>query len=382
MIIEIKGAGFVNKGAELMLLAVMDKISSSIENVKFTLVPGNGCPYEKYARLGIYPKASLNKFSIQWGAFAEFIPAKLRSRYGLITDSEVDIILDISGFAYSDQWGDKSSLVMANAVKRWKKDGKKIIMLPQAFGPFSTTSIKTSIKTIAEKSDLVFARDKESYANITDLTGELPHIKSAPDFTNLLEGKVPSHFDSTNKFCIIPNYRMIDKTSGEAGKNYLKFLADTTSYLLENNCQVFILIHSIEKDLRLAEEINETVNHKIETVVEEDPIFIKGIIGNSQAVISSRFHGLVNALSQGVPALATGWSHKYQMLLEDYNFTEGLLSVDDSPEKLKSSLDMIIKPETRRNIAETIKESSKIQKESVLKMWDEVLKVIKVKQQI
>ncbi len=35
-------------------------------------------------------------------------------------------------------------------------------------------------------------------------------------------------------------------------------------------------------------------------------------------LIASRFHSLVFALSEGVPVLALGWSHKYQELLRPF----------------------------------------------------------------
>jgi colanic acid/amylovoran biosynthesis protein len=49
----------------------------------------------------------------------------------------------------------------------------------------------------------------------------------------------------------------------------------------------------------------------------------KALIGRFEFLIGSRFHSLVFGLSQGIPALAISWSHKYRELfaqfeMEDY----------------------------------------------------------------
>jgi len=78
MIVEIKGVGFVNKGAELMLHAILDRVSSIASDVKFTIAPKLGnCPYEKLAALGIYPKVWLQRYRIQWGYLGNLFPRKL-----------------------------------------------------------------------------------------------------------------------------------------------------------------------------------------------------------------------------------------------------------------------------------------------------------------
>lgn len=45
-------------------------------------------------------------------------------------------------FPTLNQWGPKSSEAMAKLPKRWKRQGKKTILLPQAFGPFENKSVK------------------------------------------------------------------------------------------------------------------------------------------------------------------------------------------------------------------------------------------------
>src|SRR5690606_22797023 len=53
---------------------------------------------------------------------------------------------------------------------------------------------------------------------------------------------------------------------------------------------------------------------------------IKGAIANCDLVIGSRFHALIAALSQGIPAAALGWSHKYAELLQSFGLQRFVVS--------------------------------------------------------
>src|SRR6056300_1425640 len=162
MIIEIRNAGFTNKGAHLMLLAVLQKITERYPNALITMVPTHpdgDQPFKEFTKLGIYPKVSFTKFGIPFGDTAAFVPKKLRDRYGLILDKEVDVVLDASGFAYSDQWGVYSSKELAVSSRRWKRRGTKLILLPQALGPFNDMKIQRLVKDWATNASLIFARE-------------------------------------------------------------------------------------------------------------------------------------------------------------------------------------------------------------------------------
>ena len=376
--IEIRGTGFINKGAELMLRSISAKLKSGLPNVALTMEPfGNQAPYLKRAEMGLYQKLWFKRCYIQWGYLGFLIPKKLRRMYGLVLDSEIDVVLDASGFAYGDQWGPLSSLVTAEAIKKWKNQGTKVVFMPQAFGPFTDDKIKSAFKTVVEHADLIFAREKASYDFIIQLVGEREHIKIAPDFTNLMRGQLPDSFDyKANRFCVIPNYRMIEKAPKEQSDAYLPFLIECTKYLYNKGAKPFILIHEGRNDLWIAKEVAKSIGHNINIIRETNPLYIKGIVGSSEGVISSRFHGLVSALSQGVPALATGWSHKYEMLFKDYSFPEGILPANSSYKEMQNKVDILISDTTRRHLKEKIINASKLHEKASIEMWDTVLNLI------
>lgn len=383
MIIEIRQAGFVNKGAELMLHAVVQQLRQQYPDAKLTMAPawgGADNTFEKMRALNLYPKAWLWKKGIDLGQIADFVPKKtLLKRYGLVFNSEVDVVLDAAGFSYSDQWGVNSSKELSASSKQWKKNGTKFIMLPQALGPFEDKQIQKYVKTWAKNADLIFPREKDSYQYLTNLVGEQDKIKQFPDFTNLVKGTLPEGYDASNKrIALVPNYRMIDMTSQKEGDAYLPFMIRCAKYLVAQNQQPFILVHEGNNDRMLAEKISEAVGG-IPIITETDPLHIKGILGSCDATIGSRFHGLVSALSQGVPSLATGWSHKYQRLFEDYMFTEGLVSVLDSDEQLHQKIDLLIKPESSVTLKQKLPERSNELKTLSEQMWqlvfDEINKV-------
>lgn len=379
MIVEIRKAGFVNKGAELMLHAVMQKVQERYPDATLVMAPshkGASQPFHKLAKLGFYPKAWLWRYGIQWGDFAIFLPQKLREMYGLIMDKEVDVVLDAAGFSYSDQWGVGNCKELARSSKRWKKRGTKVILLPQALGPYESAEIKPWVKQWTENTDMIFAREIDSYKHLTNLVGEQNKIKLFPDFTNLVKGTLPANYDSSNKrIALVPNYRMIDKTSKQESEAYLPFMIRCAKYLVERGALPFVLVHEGANDQMLAENISEAVGG-IPIIKESDPLHIKGILGSCDATIGSRFHGLVSALSQGVPSLATGWSHKYLRLFEDYGFKEGLVTVLDTEKELHKKIDLLLKPESYKPLKQQLTEKSEQLKKLSEEMWSLVFSEI------
>ena len=127
-------------------------------------------------------------------------------------------------------------------------------------------------------------------------------------------------------------------------------------------------------DFQIAKDVNDSLDQEIPIVQEENPLKVKGIIKESKAVVTSRFHGLVSCLSQAIPCLSTAWSHKYKMLLEDYDYQNGLLEIDEK--NLDDKLDTILLEDNRVKLIEKLKLKALKQKEKSNLMWEEVFKVV------
>lgn len=379
--IEIIGGGFTNKGAELMLHAVLEKINQNLPDAKVVIAPGGKDTYKKRALLGLYQKISFSLFNIPIGLYiGKFIPRKFRLFFGLVTHNEIDLVFDMSGFKYSDQWGNGPTVEMALLSRKWKRNGTSIYLLPQAFGPFKTQKIQTAFKSLSKNVEMIFPRDDVSFNYVTNLLGKQDRIIQSPDFTCLVKGvNKPIHKELTNRYCIIPNYRMIDKSAKEQAENYLQFIEACISSFIEKNLDPFILIHEGNDDLKLAQLINKRSRKNISIIQEEDPLVIKGIIGNCSGVISSRFHGCVSALVQGIPALSTGWTHKYQLLFKEFDYPEGCIDINASPKVIYDHIASFTDPAQSEKIKKKLRKKADDYKTKTDLMWGMLFTEIKKK---
>src|SRR5690606_8861686 len=106
---------------------------------------------------------------------------------------------------------EKAASKMTNHFPKWKSYGIKIVMLPQAFGPFTDNKLKERMIDIIKNSDIIFARDSYSYDYLTKLYSNANKVFLKPDFTNLVTGKRYEKIDDNNKFiAIIPNNKLLE----------------------------------------------------------------------------------------------------------------------------------------------------------------------------
>src|SRR5262245_59673667 len=149
LVIELRGVEFVNKGAELMLHSVIARLRGRYKNILFVMEATSRSPHEKHLANGIFTKAAFKKFRINFKPLLSLVPSSILKRYNLVKEQDIDVVIDASGFAFGNQWGAaKAGMRLADHIRKWKKQGKLVILLPQAFGPFTDQALVQKMETI------------------------------------------------------------------------------------------------------------------------------------------------------------------------------------------------------------------------------------------
>ena len=374
--IQIDGTNRLNKGAELMLVAVLEQIEKNAPDAHvYYNATGNLGDMQNYPGLKVKQRLSL-----KYSRFPSAVLNRLHISNLHFTNKKaikgMDVILDASGFQFSDQWDySKERLdILENYYKKLKGQGAKIILLPQALGPFETASGKRMMDIVAKYVDILVAREKISYDYALKAGVPQDKLWLNTDFTLLVKATAPQKYEYLkNGVCIIPNKKMVTHTSAKSNE-YLNLLKGSISFLLEKGEKPFLLNHEGVGDLALCDEVNSAFDNKLDLITDLNAKEVKGIIGQSLLTISSRFHGVASALNQGVPCLATSWNHKYEMLFKDFGLGDMILNIAGSQENTDLKISKAL--EERETIAKRLKENKKELSQSIEKMWVGIWKFI------
>ena len=305
------------------------------------------------------------------------LPAGAKRALNLVTRDDVDAIFDFSGFQYSDQWGRTPLELTVRSVQRFRPKGKKFIFLPQSFGPFEDALNRKNMQIIVEGADLIFAREEVSYNYLVSAFGKRDSIQIAPDFSNLVAPiDIPDPVIPPYSVLIVPNARMLDKSDPACRDAYLPFLAKCTRFVREKGLLPIILLHEAIEDIEIAKALISETGSKIPIVTHRDPRILKGFIKKAFLMIGSRYHALVSGLSQSVPTIATGWTHKYEQLMRLYQCPDSLVSPLDPERTLFEVIEAHIEESTRMEIIRRLDVSADNHRKASQEMWDEVKKTL------
>ncbi len=380
MKILLSGVETNNKGAELMLYAILQEIERKYPEAEVFI------PKDR-VRQGLgYVKTSLKLHFCDYRLIDRLIRlfhvnGILRRLHFPQTSPKlsipemIDFFIDGSGFLFSDQqskyitsrigyWG--------NLLTQLRTQGSKIVFLPQAFGPAELENTKCFFTLLSEYADVIMPREQVSY-NYIEKSGKvnMKKVKLFTDFTSLVDGVSPEKLvHLKNGICIIPNLRMIDR--GAITKDdYKNLLSTIVAEGKKSGHPVYLLNHEGMGDELLALELQKELANNIEVVTGLNALEVKGVISTAYVVVSSRFHGVASALNCCVPCLATSWSHKYKELFLDYKMENCILPLDNIDKAVEMVCEFIADEKNKKIRSLLAVEVPRI-KDETRKMWREV----------
>lgn len=368
MVIQIDGGASTNKGGQLMLVAVIQEIKNRFPDAQVfenDIRPDEALLKQQFGSNYRLPrsKALQNVItSLKMEKLAYLFVKKFWHRYSIFRAKKgIDIVLNIGGFQFGDQWNHSwyDISMWRRYLARLKKYNTKTVFLPQAFGPFKKEGSRKMLKVLNQYADLLIARDDESYNYLISGGIDKQRIALFPDFTSPVKGVKTEHVSqSIGKVCIIPNNKMIKQNILQED-DYIKAISTIIEHVEGKGYKALLLNHEGAPDYRLCQKIAST-RTDLPIVTGLNAIETKGVVAASYVVISSRYHGVANALSSGVPCLATSWSHKYQKLLDEYGQGDCLIDLTDMKSTLVK-LDRLLDKNENTSRRETLeKETSQV----------------------
>lgn len=366
--IYIVAGAFTNKGPEAMLLTLADAIRNRLPDVDiFTGIPSQ---YFKEARAnGLIPVKSDHPTSLISSLQSKVRVARMYYRCA--------VMIDIGGYQFGDPWGEKHAWKKLKTVKYCTHFGNLVFFMSQTWGPFSSASIAEAVRSIINIAMLVYARDKTSLAILQKLVGEEnSKARFAHDIAwnfqgadlsvgrQLIQNAGLSIKKGSITVCVTPNLRVYERSKGNGQDSAdIKTLRDIIRHLCsKHGAQVILIGHQLYKDNSEKKDDRILCNYLLKSLNKSLPVVhvdkflsaaqVKSIIGNCDMAISSRYHALIAALSQGVPAIAIGWAHKYDELMGELGLSSNLLSLSKATEEILKDIDAAIErlPEFRKII--------------------------------
>ena len=400
MTIEIFGAGFKNKGAELMLRTTVAKLRNQQPNVRLAVEPGVDSPFELRSELqlaNIFPTITLMPRNMRrvllrsslashlvLSSLRAILPKSIDKTLGLVDRRNADALLDISGYSFGDKFHWRRCKKAAERAALYSRKKKPVIFMPQMFGPFEHPKTRRYFKKCCDHATLIYAREEASLEAVRNLIGNDSRLKLAPDITIFSPTTPPIEIEVEDKnyAIIVPNEKMLDSGQKEWGGIYLERLFLAGKQMHKRGLRPVVLIHSMDPgDEKLARQLiakmeTELGEGTVSLFQHPNPFVLKSFIAKAKFLVGSRFHSLVAALSSAVPGVALGWAHKYDMLAQDFGVPMLIHRGKDSPEHLVNLLDDLANEEKNVQIRNTLKAKREGMRSASEAMWNDVFQAL------
>lgn len=350
----ITGIQMRNKGSQAMFLSLCFALKAKYAECEIVGFANKYDAPEQYT-FRLLPFDDFTRFVLRYRLYKSpgvvsilsYFVGKLRNSdkwRGAIPEMEnalrqADAIFDASGYTLGSGWPKQSGRTLLQTISLARQFGKKIILMPQSFGPFDwgekdDVDFLRQVKNELAYPTKIYAREREGYECLTSLgidnvelsTDLVIREKFFPGTSEIFAERSAKDIEYPPRdsvgFIINQNLFRIGDTSA-----VLNLYASMLEKLVNDGEKVCI-INTSTADTQLVEKVLKMItnSHKVTVITGEysSPELID-IIARFKYVVASRYHSVVFAYRSGVPAVILGWAKKYDELAahfqqQDYVF--------------------------------------------------------------
>ncbi len=263
------------------------------------------------------------------------------------------VVLDISGISIADG---REKFLPFNLLCNWPAmlTGTPVVKLAQAMGPMRSLSTRSVARFLFRRMHKIFARGettmelitKTAPAKRTEIAADIAFLYRedyalVPKWTDRLDGLITELSASHEKIIAISVSSVVAGLLKKAGQNYIDAIAVIVERLIRDGYRVVVFPNACREgtsstrnnDIPIIEELQGKLNsdhdriHLVTHVV--NTAAIRRLLSRTDALVSSRFHAMVAALSLGTPTLVLGWSHKYEEVMAMFGGESRFIGTDN-----------------------------------------------------
>jgi len=355
------GAAYsANKGAASMMQSLLDNLPAQVPGVRIIAISTHPADDRMaYAAAGLdvpvvsQQPAELAAVQLPLALLVGlFRTLKLPHRWLLRTPTlraiaDADVVADLSGISFVD--GRRFVVIVYNAIVVWVPMllGTKVVKCAQAMGPFKgrvnrllATLTLPRLARVCPRGDVTesFVRGL-GLRNVTP-AGDMAFTMQVPDavreqVATRLAGAGPGPYITVSPSQVVATYCEGTDIA------YPQIMAEVIDGIgARTGHRVVMIAHSAQpnkgvthmNDLPLCREIAGLVNKPENLVFLDDdllPTELRAIIASSDLLVASRFHAMISALTELVPPIVIGWSHKYGEVLAPFGIEDLAITYDE-----------------------------------------------------
>jgi colanic acid/amylovoran biosynthesis protein len=354
-----------NLGDEAILRSTLYLISKNIKNSQITLVANDPQSWFYFNNCKIIPSfinlsiSDLNKFTINFrlmvvlliNLLISFFPLsnRINNRYFDVikTVKEADLVFSCGGGNfYSNSLLGVPLLLNCLIIIFAGLNKKRIIFLPQSFGPFKKKFHKNYLRAAFYFSEKILVREKKSIDFLDSMNIDFSKTELVPDLAFLLTKL--SNYESSDQIVEKPTNLKIGLTIMNRGEQIENFKFQNEyeksiesfleEFLKKNNGEIYFFVQCYgpsndQNDNTISKRIYEKVKQYSARVYLRNHFTNSFDLSNELAkmdlIIATRMHTAIFGLINYVPTITIGYQHKSQGLMNLFNLNEYFISIND-----------------------------------------------------